>query len=114
MDFETPSKRALVQLIQKCLNETSGDYIKREQFIEFCSNLNVSTDELDSVFNELDSDKDGRINISDFTSSFEQVSTGYEADSHTNINGIKAVDKSLYECQVNGIESPMQAISPSG
>jgi Ca2+-binding EF-hand superfamily protein len=114
MEFETPSKEALVRLVQKCLSQNSEGFIERDQFIEFCSDLSVSIDELDSVFNELDNDRDGRINISDFTSTFEQVAT-FKSDNTTgeSVNGL-VVDKSLYECQVNNLESPMQAISTNG
>ena len=115
MEFETPNKQALARLVQKCLSENSEGFIRREQFVQFCSELNISTDELDNVFNELDSDKDGRINVEDFATSLEQITT-LESD---NLNGAgqcidNSVDKSLYECQVNGIESPMQVISCSG
>ncbi|CAB4002654.1 ras and EF-hand domain-containing -like isoform X1, partial [Paramuricea clavata] len=114
MEFETPSKEALVRLVQKCLSQNSEGFIERDQFIEFCSDLSVSTDELDSVFNELDNDRDGRINVSDFTSTFEQVAT-FKSDntSGETVNGL-VVDKSLYECQVNNLESPMQVISTNG
>ena len=115
MEFATPSKEALVRLVQKCLNENSEGSIEREQFIEFCSELSVSIDELDSVFNELDSDKDGKINVSDFTASLEQVRMLKSDNSDEMVNGdVSSIDKSLYECQVNNLESPMQAIGCNG
>lgn len=115
MEFETPNKQALVRLVRKCLSENSEGFIERDQFVDFCSELSVSTDELDNVFNELDSDKDGRINVSDFTTGFENVATFESHRSDATINGVVGlINKSLYECQVNGLESPMQVISTSG
>ena len=116
MEFTTPNKDALVRLVQKCLSDNNEGYVERDQFVEFCSELSVNTDELDSVFNELDSDGDGRINISDFTTSFEQVIKLKSDQSGDEIvNGFAdSVNKSLYECQVNSLESPMQAISSTG
>lgn len=115
MDYESPNKRALVQLVQKCLNENGEGFIERQQFISFCADLSVSAEELDNVFNELDSDQDGKINVSDFTSTFDQVSgTLGKVGEMTNpcnghmVNG--SIDKSMYECQVNALESPMQVI----
>ena len=113
METQNPSREALVQLVQKCLNEhgeTEG-FIERQQFVSFCADLSVSVDELDNVFNELDGDHDGRINASDFTSGFDLVScfiNKEEPELQNFANG--CVDKSLYECQVDGVGSPMQII----
>ncbi|XP_028414868.1 ras and EF-hand domain-containing protein-like isoform X2 [Dendronephthya gigantea] len=115
MEFETPNKQTLVRLVRKCLSENSEGFIERDQFVDFCSELSVSTDELDSVFNELDSDKDGRISVSDFTTGYENVATCKSHRSDETVNGvIGSFDKSLYECQVSSLESPMQVISTSG
>jgi Ca2+-binding EF-hand superfamily protein len=116
MEFATPNKEALVRLVQKCLSDNSDGYVERDQFIEFCSKLSVSTDELDCVFNELDNDGDGRINVSDFTTSFEQLAR-FKCDGssdETNIAIGESIDRSLYECQGNSLESPMQSISTTG
>lgn len=111
MDYESPTKRDLVQLVQKCLNENGKGFIERQQFVSFCADLSISHDELDNVFNELDSDKDGRINLSDFASGFDQVAdaVGKGQSRRPIVNG--SVDKSIYECQVNPLESPMQVIA---
>ena len=114
MEFQTPNKKALVRLVQKYLSENNETFIERGQFIEFCSELNVSSEELDGVFTELDSDKDGRINVNDFTASFEQVASLKSDKSCEKHNGFESNDKSLYECQVTCLESPMHIISQNG
>lgn len=114
MDLETPNKSKLVRLVQKYMSENNKSSIERGQFIEFCAELNVSSEELDIVFTQLDSDKDGRINASDFTASFEQVAALESRNSSEIQNGFECVDKSLYECHVNGLESPMNIVSQNG
>ena len=116
MDFATPNKEALVRLVQKYLSDNSDGFVERDQFVEFCSELSVSTDELDSVFNELDNDGDGRINVSDFTTSFEQVtkSKSDHLNEEASVDLADSVDRSWYECQGNSLESPMQSISSTG
>ena len=114
MDLETPNKSELVRLVQKYMSENNKTSIERGQFIEFCAELNVSSEELDNVFTQLDSDKDGRINASDFTASFEQVAALESHNSSEIRNGFECVDKSLYECHVNGLESPMNIVSQNG
>lgn len=114
MDLETPNKSKLVRLVQKYMSENNKSSIERGQFIEFCAELNVSSEELDIVFTQLDSDKDGRINASDFTASFEQVAALESRNSSEIRNGFECVDKSLYECHVNGLESPMNIVSQNG
>lgn len=115
--METPTKDAFVRLVQKCLSQNSEGFIEREQFLKLCGELNLNDDEVKYVLNEMDFGNDGRIKVGDLTKGFEHVATlkfGEKTPDIRNGKILSSIDNSLYECQVNGLDSPLAAIGSSG
>ncbi|CAH1787215.1 unnamed protein product [Owenia fusiformis] len=59
-------------LFLACDLNLSG-YIEREDLRELCSDLEITEDEIEDVFQQLDKDKDGVISQNDFAHGFESV-----------------------------------------
>ncbi len=60
-------------LFEACdVNQTG--FIDRDEFQALCADLDLTPDEFDQIFTELDVDKDGSISKSDFREGFENVS----------------------------------------
>ncbi|XP_033108003.1 ras and EF-hand domain-containing protein-like [Anneissia japonica] len=71
MAIINPSPESIQQLFEACDLNGSG-FIEKSELSSVCSEL--SQDELQKVFHELDRDQDGRISITDFSEGFQSVS----------------------------------------
>ncbi|XP_071956591.1 ras and EF-hand domain-containing protein homolog isoform X5 [Antedon mediterranea] len=71
MAIINPSPESIQQLFAACDLDGSG-FIEKAELSSVCSEL--SQDELQKVFHELDRDQDGRISITDFSEGFQSVS----------------------------------------
>lgn len=68
---EGEGEQKLQQLFWACDLDGSG-YIDQSELATVCTDL--STDELNNVFEELDTDGDGRISVDEFAHGFKEIS----------------------------------------
>ncbi len=61
-------------LFEACDMDNSG-FIDKAELHTLCADVDLTKEEFDEVFRELDKDGDGKINIKDFTIGFESVNS---------------------------------------
>lgn len=55
-------------------------FIEKNELASCCSELNLTNEELDTLFKELDVDRDDQISLLDFSNGFQRVCSLFQAD----------------------------------
>lgn len=68
-------------------------YIGRDNLRDLCSKFNISHEESDALFAQLDHDQDGKVNFADFTWGFREF--------HTNLDEIHSIksNQAIYQME---------------
>lgn len=62
-------------------------FIEKSELAACCSELNLTNEQLDEVFGELDHDRDGQISLNDFNCSFKTVCSLFQVAGDEVVNG---------------------------
>lgn len=86
------AEKQLTELFQACDKKGTGK-IGRGEFQNLCANYGIAPNDADAIFDDLDYDKDGEINMNDFTRGFRDF-----------LSGSGNVDKNSYSGKMQLIE----------
>ena len=83
-------------------------FIEKNELACCCSELNLSSEQLNGLFDELDVDGDKKISLVDFSKGFQRVCTLFQADrelSNAELRETRKFDKLLDALGVRGLLS---------
>ena len=73
------------QLFDYWDTDMSG-YLSRGEMRELCARFNISAEESDAIFNDLDRDRDGKVSFEDLRIGFDDYEKGLIVSSHKEVN----------------------------
>ena len=83
-------------------------FIEKSELASCCSELNLTDEQLNKLFDDLDVDGDGKISITDFSQGFQRVCTLFEVEpdeAETHLREARKFDKLLDALGVSGLLS---------
>ncbi|XP_068722019.1 ras and EF-hand domain-containing protein-like isoform X2 [Montipora capricornis] len=115
MEFEQSYTEDDVKGIFRAWDLNENGFIDRKELACCCSELNLSEEQLNQLFAELDVDGDNKISLDDFSKGFQSVCSLFHMDVEPTANGeikeTRKFEKLLEEVELRGLLSGQEYIS---
>lgn len=115
MEFEQSYTEDDVKDIFRAWDLNENGFIDRKELACCCSELNLSEEQLNRLFAELDVDGDNKISLDDFSKGFQSVCSLFHKDVEPTANGeikeTRKFEKLLEEVELRGLLSGQEYIS---